>query len=1122
LLHPRLGLLRSTLLLSAFSLLLAAPVATADSPTAADLFDQGVSLYEKGELEAARDVLRRVDVMQLPKEQRLTYASTIQDIERRLKADQSPDELLQSAAAAVQQKQMAAAARLYRLVLEHPRATDAQKKAARDSLDQLRLSPDVRRAEAVALLDAAEADLKAGNLDAAQRKVAQVRDSGLDLGWFDNQRVERLSSVIEDRRAGGSGGAETRAVVLAANQDIREVGASDGPGDDVDDIATAEAIEAAAADVQPVNGTPRATAAAAGGAEDALGDLLALEVGQLIVRAEKALDDNQPQLAARYAREALKIDSDNANAKAVLAEAAVASDEVASPTGVADETATNVNMVAEAAKLRYDERMDRARAYLEARNFDAAKEASLEARLVLDNNRRVLTEATYRELRTEAEQLAATIDDRKLAYETEQESKLAEDRAVQIEKRRVQAEREVEEEVTNLLTRARALQRELRYDEALQLLDQVLFLQPGNYAAQLWRRSVADTARMRDVRDIRDRIGIAEAELTKLNYEALIPPRRLVEYPKNWPELTYRRLSELGVTDQGSEINRRTALKMRETLQIRFDGNEFEAVIEFLRNSTGINIFVNWNALELAGVERDQTVNLVLNNVPAEQALRLVLQQVTLDDTNPVSFSIIEGIVHISTAQDLRKATVLRVYDIRDLLVQIPNFTEAPEFDLESALSSEIGGEGGTTTTGIFGTGEGVAGEVGLTRDQLITAIIELIQTTVGNPDDWAEIGTGESSVRELNGNLIVRTTPGNHNQLLQLLGELRETRAIQIHVEARFLLVDKSFLEEVGVDLDASIDLGGPWGVFDIQQDSFGLAEAQSGSIPNFFISERTTTAADSFEASQDDSVMGPAPGSRRALNVGWGYMTDDLQVNLLIRATQGNRRSISLTAPRITSFPGQAAYVVIARQIAFVSDLEPVPDAVGFESTLSVTNSGVVLRVQGTVSADRRYVTLTVQPSLASIVEIRQIQQIAEGPDGDDDDDIAIVNPLAGLLGAGDGDGDGDDDVTDEDFITGNIEAPQLQLTELKTTVSVPDRGTILLGGQRVVDDIEIEAGIPVLSKIPILQRLTSNRSTVQDERTLMILVKPTIIIPRENEDDLFPGLLDDPAAYNTGRAR
>jgi general secretion pathway protein D len=73
----------------------------------------------------------------------------------------------------------------------------------------------------------------------------------------------------------------------------------------------------------------------------------------------------------------------------------------------------------------------------------------------------------------------------------------------------------------------------------------------------------------------------------------------------------------------------------------------------------------------------------------------------------------------------------------------------------------------------------------------------------------------------------------------------------------------------------------------------------------------------------------------------------------------------------------------------------------------------------------------------------------------------------------------------------------------------VSVPDGGTLLLGGQTISGEVEREAGVPVLSKVPFLKRLFTNRSISRDQRVLLILVKPTIIIQREVEAESFPTL-------------
>ena len=262
---------------------------------------------------------------------------------------------------------------------------------------------------------------------------------------------------------------------------------------------------------------------------------------------------------------------------------------------------------------------------------------------------------------------------------------------------------------------------------------------------------------------------------------------------------------------------------------------------------------------------------------------------------------------------------------------------------------------------------------------------------------------------------------------------------------------------------------------------DDFGPAQ---GFTPVTALSNSNAIAEPSagvlgFSQFFDGAAGGPA------LSLGAAFI-DDLSVSLLVEATLANRNAISLTAPRVTFFNGQRAFVTVARQISFISEVEAVPDGAGFDLTLSVISTGVVLDVEGTISADRRYVTMTLRPSLADLIDIRQITQTGIGQVGDDED--AFFFP-----------------------IEATIEAPELEITTVNATVSVPDRGTLLVGGQRLVGESEIEVGVPVLSKIPILNRLFTNSSTTEDERTLLILVKPTIIIQNEQEENLFPGIGD-----------
>jgi general secretion pathway protein D len=80
---------------------------------------------------------------------------------------------------------------------------------------------------------------------------------------------------------------------------------------------------------------------------------------------------------------------------------------------------------------------------------------------------------------------------------------------------------------------------------------------------------------------------------------------------------------------------------------------------------------------------------------------------------------------------------------------------------------------------------------------------------------------------------------------------------------------------------------------------------------------------------------------------------------------------------------------------------------------------------------------------------------------------------------------------------------------VTAVHTRVTVPDGGTVLLGGVNINGETEVEAGLPVLSKVPFLKPLTTSHSHAKDDQILLILVKPTIIIDKEIEDRNFPTL-------------
>lgn len=78
----------------------------------------------------------------------------------------------------------------------------------------------------------------------------------------------------------------------------------------------------------------------------------------------------------------------------------------------------------------------------------------------------------------------------------------------------------------------------------------------------------------------------------------------------------------------------------------------------------------------------------------------------------------------------------------------------------------------------------------------------------------------------------------------------------------------------------------------------------------------------------------------------------------------------------------------------------------------------------------------------------------------------------------------------------IATTVQLPTFAFTTVTTTVSVPDGGTVLLGGS----EGRTERGVPTLNQIPYVSRLFNNVGVHRDPQSLMMMVTPRIIIQEE----------------------
>jgi general secretion pathway protein D len=381
---------------------------------------------------------------------------------------------------------------------------------------------------------------------------------------------------------------------------------------------------------------------------------------------------------------------------------------------------------------------------------------------------------------------------------------------------------------------------------------------------------------------------------------------------------------------------------------------------------------------------------------------------------------------------------------------------------------SSMGGYGGGMG-GMYGGGMGgMYGGGGMQGYYQVESLIELIQESI-EPDSWWEAG-GDGTItpypRQQPKKLAVLQTPEIHKEIEKLLKEMGKALGNQVAIETRFLVVTENFLEEIGMDIDFLADLGGKWGLVDIQQGSLDTVATQPTGVAM--------------------SLGGTAASV--AISGGYGSLLDDLQALFLIRAVQAHRDSTTLTAPKVTVLTGESAMFNIQRTIPFaLPPIQPGGAFVGggYGGGVGTTGggsipreiyipTGTVLSITPTISPDKKNVLLNITTTLQEFLGIRK---------------TTIETPIT--------DEDGQTSVASYD-----VELPETESSQLMTRVSVPDGGTLLLGGQKMTTEVEIEAGVPGLSKLPLIGRLFRNRSIVKDHKILLILVKPTIILQEEAE--------------------
>ena len=457
-------------------------------------------------------------------------------------------------------------------------------------------------------------------------------------------------------------------------------------------------------------------------------------------------------------------------------------------------------------------------------------------------------------------------------------------------------------------------------------------------------------------------------------------------------------------------------------------------------------------------------------NLGSQISVLNALELITEAAGEEVVYTIDHGAVHITTRENAFGSVVTKAHDIKDLTVQFTDFA-GPRIDTIWLPDTEANEEEeGSIYGGPFGEPRTL-----VNPDE----IADTVMATVA-PNTWDD-NTAEYS----EGYLIVTHTPAVQQEVDSFLQDLRRYNASMVSIEARFLTIQKDFMKEVGLDFRG---LGG----FPDANDLIDLDDVLSGGDDNasagldnngnglgdtnpsagFFFDEagrwQTRARTENMLGNYGTERMSAAGG----LTMQFAFL-DDAQTSLILRAVEKNQRSQELNSSNIMAQNTQRAFMTVLNQVTYIQDMdvEVAQAASAADPIIGVVSDGIVIDVRPIISHDRKYITLELQPTVATL--LRPIPEFTSSLSG-------LTTPVT-------------------------LQLPELFIASAKTNAIVPDGGTVVIAGLRKLLNIEQRAEIPFLAKIPILSVLFKTEGEAYENEDIIVLIRAQILDTSELKDEL-----------------
>lgn len=643
----------------------------------------------------------------------------------------------------------------------------------------------------------------------------------------------------------------------------------------------------------------------------------------------------------------------------------------------------------------------------------------------------------------------------------------AQERSQQLRDIGLQLERD---RIDAMLRRALRARERRDYDEAILICEQVLKL---NRADERASDLLTKCRRERHVyirQMTADRWDEEHKLLSESIRSAMLPQLELVRYTTEWPEIDAKRSAPVqGLEEKNEAWRKAIADQLEQEITLDFTDTDLADVVAFLQRVTNANIVLDNKVI----AANPPPVTLRVEKMKMRFVLDFIMKITSL------KYTLRNEAIFISNEEGTRGDLFMKLYDVRDLTHAMASFP-GPSLEIP-----EPGGQGSQLLPPIEPE----------TRPET-AEFIDIIKQVVA-PATWTD-GNG-TSVEEYNGAMVVTQSAEVHAQVDELLRALRNQRGSQIHVKCKFLNVENAALEEIGVS----------W--------------TNYNPVPGIPASQMTSTSTAGGANAANRYLSPPNPNGNSQPGVAWGEDRPDQMMtagrinnqllgytsantlttggglalttqtwqfasnfwaSAILNAVEKERRGNVVFEPDVTLFNGQQAHIVNMNQQSYIADYDVVQGQ--YDPIISILSYGTVLDVQAIASADKKYITLTMRPTNAQVREWRRF-----GPPVNNFPGGPVTQSGAGIAASV---------ATEYPLLI-----PQLNYNAVRTSVTIPDGGSLVLAGMTVGDSRRSHAGVPFLSHIPFLGRLFSSNGRAESELRQLIVVQADLILFDEIEAKL-----------------